>query len=151
MVEIIEYTARYQPDFYRLNEVWLDKYNLKESHDLLILDDPEGAITSKGGFIWLAKVEDKIVGSAALIKEGEGIFELAKMAVEDAYQGQGISKELIKVCIAKARECGAKKLELFSNHQLTTALKLYEKYGFKHVNVTGSPFETADVKMELAL
>lgn len=151
MVEIIAYTPRYQPDFYRLNEQWLDKYNLKESHDLLILDDPEGTITGKGGFIWLAKLNDAIVGSAALIKEGNGIFELAKMAVDDAYQGQGISKLLIAACIAKAKECGAKKLELFSNHQLTAALRLYEKYGFKHVEVTGSPFETADVKMELEL
>ena len=30
----------------------------------------------------------------------------------------------------KAREIGVKKLTLFSNHQLETALKLYEKYGF---------------------
>lgn len=35
--------------------------------------------------------------------------------------------------------------------RLETALKLYEKYGFRHVEVTGAPFETADVKMELIL
>ena len=151
MVEIIEYENKYQPDFYKLNIEWLDKYNLTESHDLMILDNPEDTIISKGGFIWLAKVGDKIVGSAALIKENNEIFELAKMAVADEFKGKGISKLLIEVCIDKARKIGTGKLELFSNHQLITALGLYEKYGFHHVAVTNSPFETADVKMEMKL
>jgi putative acetyltransferase len=71
--------------------------------------------------------------------------------VDEAYQGKGISKLLIATCIDKAKKIGASKLELFSNHQLTTALGLYEKYGFTHVDVTNSPFETADVKMEMNL
>lgn len=151
MVEIIEYENKYQPDFYRLNEVWLDSYGLKESHDLLMLNDPEGTIINTGGFLWLAKTGETIVGSAGIMKEPGGLFELVKMTVEDAYKGKGIGKILLETCIAKAKECGAKKLELFSNSQLTTALKLYEKYGFKQVEVTGSPFETADIKMELEL
>lgn len=151
MVQIISFENKYQPDFYRLNIAWLDKYGLTESHDLEILNDPENTIIKQGGFIWLAKVADEIVGTAAIIKEAGGVFELAKMAVSDAFQGKGISKLLIETCIAKAKAIGAKKLELFSNHQLTTALGLYEKYGFNHVDVTNSPFATADVKMEMHL
>jgi len=151
MTEIIEYSNKYQQDFYQLNIAWLDKYHLTESPDLEVLNDPQGTIIAKGGFIWLAVTEDKIVGSAALIKEDEETYELAKMAVDDAFQGRGISKLLIEICIAKAKQIGAKKLELFSNHQLTTALGLYEKYGFHHISVTNSPFETADVKMEMML
>ncbi len=151
MVSIIEYENKYQPDFYRLNIAWLDKYNLTESHDLEILNDPEGTIIKNGGFIWLAKAGDTIAGSAAIIKEADDTYEVAKMAVDDAFQGKGISKLLIEECINKAKAIGAKKLELFSNHQLTTALGLYEKYGFRHVQVTNSPFETADVKMEMNL
>ena len=151
MAEIIPYENKYQQDFYKLNVAWLDKYHLTESHDLAILDDPQGMIIDKGGFIWLAKKGDIIVGSAAIIKENDTTYELAKMAVDDAYKGRGISKLLMDTCINKAKSIGATKLELFSNHQLTTALGLYEKYGFKHVSVTGSPFETADVKMEMEL
>ena len=151
MVEIIEFENKYQPDFYKLNIAWLDKYNLTESHDCMILNNPEATIINKGGFIWLAKIADKIVGSAALIKEADGIFELAKMAVDEAFRGKGISKLLIETCIGKAKKIEAKKLELFSNHQLITALCLYEKYGFHHVEITNSPFVTADVKMELNL
>ena len=151
MTELIAFESRYQPDFYKLNIAWLDKYNLTESHDLEILNDPEATIINRGGYVWLAKVDNIIVGSAALIKETDDVFELAKMAVDDAYQGKGISKLLIEACISKAKATGVKKLELFSNHQLKAALGLYEKYGFQHVEVTNSPFETADVKMEMNL
>jgi putative acetyltransferase len=150
-IEIIDYTNNYQPDFYRLNLAWLDKYDLTESHDLMVLNDPTATIINRGGYIFLAKDGDSIVGSSALMKEEEGVYELAKMAVDENYQGRGISKFLIEACINKAKEIKATKLELFSNHQLKTALGLYEKYGFHHVDVTNSPFETADVKMELIL
>ena len=148
-IEIIEYDEKYHSAFKSLNLEWLDKYNLTESHDLMVLNDPKGTILDRGGFIWLAKVGDEIVGSSALMNEGHGIFELAKMCVMKKWQGKGISKILIETCLNKAKEIGVKKLTLFSNHQLQTALKLYEKYGFKNVEVKDSPFETADVKMEL--
>ncbi|HEY6502366.1 MAG TPA: GNAT family N-acetyltransferase [Chitinophagaceae bacterium] len=150
-IKIVQYESRHQSSFKELNLEWLDHYHLTESHDLMILDDPEGAILQRGGFIWMAEAEGKAVGSAALIKEGEGEYELAKMAVTAAYRGKGISKLLIEKCLGKAKEIGAKKLSLFSNHQLQTALALYEKYGFRHTEVHNSPFETADVRMELIL
>ena len=151
MIQIIPYEDQYQPEFYQLNLEWLDKYNLTESHDLMVLNDPKGTVIDTGGYIWLAKDGGQIVGTAGIMNEGHGHYELAKMAVAPAYQGKGISKLLIETCIAKAKEIKAKKLLLFSNHQLLTALKLYEKYGFQHVEVKDSPFETADVKMELEL
>jgi ribosomal protein S18 acetylase RimI-like enzyme len=150
-IQIIKYSSQYQSDFRRLNLEWLDKYNLTEAPDLMVLDDPQGTILDRGGYIWLAMADNKPVGSAALMKEHEGEYELAKMAVTAAYRGRGISKQLIETCLDKAKEIGAKKISLFSNHQLLTALKLYERYGFYYVEVEDSPFETADVKMELVL
>ena len=150
-VNIIEYSSQYQEVFRNLNLEWLDKYNLTESHDLMVLDDPQSTILDRGGYIWLAMADNKIIGSAALMKEHEGVYELAKMAVTADYRGNGISKLLIETCLKKAKEIGAKKLTLFSNHKLQTALKLYEKYGFYYVEVEDSPFETADIKMELEL
>lgn len=151
MIEIIPYSEEYAGMFKVLNLEWLDKYNLTESHDLLILNDPRGTIIDNGGVIYLAMSGEEIVGSAALINEGHGIYELAKMAVAPAYQGKGISKLLIEKCIEAAKEMKAKKIILFSNSQLQTAISLYKKYGFKHVDVTDAPFLTADIKMELSL
>jgi len=151
MIEIISFHDRYHAAFRNLNLEWLTKYNLTESHDLLVLDHPRETILDNGGWIWLAKLDDEIVGTAALIPVETGIFELAKMSVSPECHGKGIGKRLLETCISKAKETGAVKLILFSNHQLNAAVKLYEKFGFKQVAVTGSPFVTADIKMELKL
>ena len=150
-IEIIDYKDEHQPLFKELNLEWLDKYNLTETHDLMILDDPRGMVLDKGGFIWMAANYSRIVGSAALIKEHSGVYELAKMGVTKDFQGRGISKLLIETCLQKAKAIGAEKVTLFSNHQLQRALKLYEKYGFQHTEVENSPYGSADVRMELIL
>ncbi len=148
---IIEYEDQYQAAFRELNMEWLDYCNLTETHDLQILDGPRGTILERGGVIYLAKCDDQIVGSVALMKEHDDVYELAKMAVTKEYQKMGISKLLLEKCIEKAKDLKANKITLFSNHQLKAALGLYEKYGFQHVPVLDSPFLTADVKMELIL
>jgi len=150
-IEILKYESRHQSRFKALNLEWLDKYDLTESHDLMVLDDPEGTILDQGGYIWLAACENEIIGTAALIKGGEGIFELAKMSVTEKWQGRGVGKVLLETCLSQARGIGAKRLTLFSNHQLSRALALYERYGFKKTELKDSPFDTADVRMELEL
>ncbi len=150
-IEIIEYEDHHQPIFKALNAEWLNQYNLMESHDLEILNDPRELILKNGGVIYLAKHEHEVVGSAALIKEHDGMYELAKMSVSASHQRMGISKLLLDKCLEKARALRARSVVLFSNSQLKAALELYKKYGFKHVAVEDSPFATADVKMELIL
>jgi putative acetyltransferase len=149
--DIILYKDLYQPEFKSLNAEWLEHYNLMEPHDLEILDNPRKNILDPGGFIWLAQFEGTVVGSAALIKEHDGVYELAKMAVAKDHRQKGLSKLLLEKCLEKAKEENARKIILFSNHQLKAALGLYEKYGFQHVPVVDSPFLTADVRMELIL
>jgi putative acetyltransferase len=148
-MRLINYEDKYQPDFKRLNVEWLEQYNLLESHDLEILDDPRGTVLDRGGCIFLVMEADKVIGTAGLWKENEEEYELIKMAVDPGHRGEGLSKVLLDRCLAEARSRNAKKMFLYSNSQLHRALKLYEQYGFQHVEVTNAPFETADVKMEL--
>ena len=151
MIEIIPYESKYQPEFKRMNLEWLDRYGLTESHDLEILDHPEENVIARDGKIFLAKEEENIIASAGIARAEGDVFELVKMYVDPAYRGRGISKTLLDLCIAESKTAGAKKIILFSNSQLKTALTLYKKYGFQHVEVTGTPLLTADVKMELSL
>jgi GNAT superfamily N-acetyltransferase len=151
MVSILPFQPQYQAAFKKINLEWLDRYHLTESHDLMVLNDPQATIIDRGGYLWLAQSEGEIVGSAALMKEHDGVYELAKMCVIESFRGKGVATLLIEQCLQKAKELKAKKLLLFSNHQLQAALKLYEKHGFRHVAVENSPFTTADVKMELVL
>lgn len=149
--EIIEYEDKYHDAFRDMNIEWLDLYHLKEDRDLEVLNEPRKNILEQGGFIYLAKIDDRVIGSAALMKEHGDVYELAKMAVAQDYRKMGVSKLLLEACLEKARDLKAKKVILFSNHQLKAALGLYEKYGFQYIEVENSPFLTADIKMELTL
>jgi GNAT superfamily N-acetyltransferase len=149
MVTIIEFEKKHADAFRSLNEEWLNRFHLMESHDREVLDDPEGMVIGRGGFIFLAEAEGKIIGTAGLMKDADGEFELVKMAVDPRYQGRGVSKMLIEKCIEKAKHVYATRIFLYSNSQLQRAIGLYTKYGFRHISAEGSPFETADVKMEI--
>jgi len=151
MIKLIYFEEKYQPDFKRLNLQWLDKFELTESHDLLILDYPQREVIDPGGVIFLAMNGEEVIGTAGLMKVKEGDYELVKMAVAEDWRGQGISKLLLERCIEEARIRHAHTVHLFSNSRLQTALQLYTKYGFRQVPVTDAPYETSDVKMELSL
>ena len=56
-LKIIPYRREHHPIFKQLNLEWLDYYHLTESHDLMILDDPEEEVIGKGGFIWMAEAD----------------------------------------------------------------------------------------------
>lgn len=150
-ISVLEFEPKYAADFKRLNVEWLDKYGLTEPADISMLDNYQSEILDTGGVIYLAKAGDEIVGSAALIQEKPGEYELAKMAVTAAWQGKGISKLLLKKCLDKAKQLNAKKVFLVSNSKLSTALSLYEKYGFRHVPVIENHYTNADVRMELVV
>lgn len=151
MAVIIDYEHKYLKDFQRLNLEWLEKFNLVESHDLEILNHPQENVIDRGGFIFLLKDYNDIIGTAGVFKINDNEYELIKMSVAPEHRGKKFGDMLLEKCIAKAKEVNALKLILFSNSNLQTAIRLYEKFGFKHVDVTDAPFETADIKMELTL
>ncbi len=151
MAVIVDYDKKYLKDFQQLNLEWLEKFNLVESHDLEILDHPQENVIDNGGFLWLLKEDDTIVGSAGIFKINDKEYELIKMSVAPEHRGKKFGNMLLEKCISKAKELNASKLILFSNSNLKTAIRLYEKFGFKHVEATDAPFKTADVKMELNL
>ena len=151
MIAIVDYEDQYQMDFQRLNLEWLEKFNLLESHDLEVLNQPREIVINRGGFIFLLKDNDAIIGSAGIYKVNDEEFELIKMYVAPEYRGKKYGEILLQHCLDKAKEIHASKIILYSNSRLQTAIRMYERFGFKHVDVTGAPFETADVKMELVL
>ena len=149
MADIILYEDQYLEDFQRLNLEWLEKFDLVESHDLEILHYPQKNVLDRGGFIFLLKEDNAIIGSAGIFKINNKEYELIKMCVTPGHRGKQLGDLLLKKCITKAKEVNASRLILFSNSKLQTAIRLYERFGFKHVDASNTPFETADIKMEL--
>ena len=150
-LSIINYQADYQPDFKRLNVAWIKRYFTLEPHDLEQLDDPQHHILHDGGHILLAKTGTDIVGTVALVQVQEGVWELAKMAVDEAFQGRQIGKRLGEAAIDWVRQRGGQEIFLESNRRLAPALALYQRLGFQEVPLQETPYARADIKMVMIL
>lgn len=150
-IQIVDFNLFYAKAFYDLNHEWISKYFIMEDADIKSLSDPQGYILNKGGHILIALFNGEPVGTCALLKEEEDVFELAKMAVAPKMQGMKIGKMLGEAAIERARRIGAKKVYLVSNRRLETALNLYRRLGFEEVPMPPSIYQRADIKMEMNL
>ena len=124
-MEIISYTPEYASEFKSLNIAWLEKYFWVEPHDEEVLSDPNKFIIEPGGAIFFVKENDDILGTVALMKMDDSIFELTKMAVTPAAQGKKIGQQLLKHTINFARSQNWDKLMLYSNRKLENAIYIY--------------------------
>ncbi|MFB5674427.1 GNAT family N-acetyltransferase [Paenibacillus terreus] len=140
--------------FKTLNEEWIARIFTVEEADRFILDNPVRNIVDRGGDVLIARAGGSIVGCAALVPTGAGVFELSKMSVAPECRGRGYGRRIILAAIRRARELGAASLFLGSSTKLPNAVHLYESVGFKHVSVEQigpMPYARADVFMELEL
>lgn len=149
-LQIRKYEDRYHQQFKEISLYWLHKYNLYEKADDDLLNKPNEYI-EKGSLIFLAHLNDKIVGTISLIPIDTYKYEILKLGVAEGHKGAGIGSKLMQVCIDICIEKKVKTITLESSSRLKSALKLYEKLGFKHIEVIDAHFESADVKMELKL
>ena len=151
-LRIIPFNTKYISNFRDLNIAWLEKYFYVEPKDKELLENCKKSIIDKDGSIFFAKYEGEIVGCFSFIKLDDTVYELGKMAVDPKYQGLNIGQELLKYSIDFAKNKQWDKVVLYSSTKLPTALYLYEKYGFKHVELEKAlPYARSDVKMELTL
>jgi len=150
-VSIVDYKPEYRKAFKDLNEEWITKHFKMEESDHRALDHPKEYILDPGGHIYIALYNGEAVGACALIKMDDKRFELAKMAVSPKAQGKSIGTLLGQACIDKARELGADTVFLESNTKLKPAISLYRKLGFEKITGPPSPYERANIQMELKL
>lgn len=152
-ISIVNYEEKYKKKFEELNKIWINKYFVIEEKDTLSLENPQEYILNQGGYILVALYKDQIAGVCALMKSENTNYdyEMAKMAVDEQFKGKGIGLILTNAIINKAKELNAKSIFLESNTVLKPAITLYKKVGFKKVVGYSSPYERANISMELIL
>jgi len=152
MSNIIPFKNSLSPHFRDLNLEWLESYFYVEAHDADLLNNCKQVIIDQGGFIFFYEEDDQILGTFALIKITETIFELGKMAVSPEARGKGIGQKLMLFCIDLAKNKKWKKLILYSNTKLENSIYIYRKYGFKEIKIEeNNPYARGNIKMELVL
>ena len=151
-IQIVPYRPDHAGAWVSLNEYWIlaGGYAL-EAKDRLVLDDPEGAILSRGGVIFIADHEGEAVGCCSLMAMPDGGFEVGKMAVAADAQGLGLGRKLLDACEAHARAAGAPRLYLETNSAQTHAIALYGRFGFVHLPPQPTPYARCNVWMEKRL
>jgi len=148
-LRIVPFHASLRAHFYRLNEAWLRKYFYLEEIDHRVLSNPESEILERGGSILFAALGEEIVGTCALLPESDGVYELTKMAVDEAQQGLGIGRALLEAAIAEFQRRDGRMLFLETNSKLVPAVRLYESLGFERQPTTkpDSHYARSDVYM----
>jgi len=150
VVQILKYQPEHQPWFEKLNRYWIEKYFWMEPIDFEVLQHPEEHIVKPGGTIFIGTYNREIAGTAAVKFVDAGTYEFTKMAVDEKYQGKKIGKAIAEAAIKWSKEAGAKRIILYSNTKLETAIAMYRKLGFKEIPLDG-PYKRSDIKMELKL
>src|SRR5262245_42278959 len=122
MIQFVTYADRYAIDFDRLNRAWLVGHGLLEAADEEQMLAPRAAIIDRGGQIFFAIQNGQAVGTSAILPVGDGMVELAKLAVDPSAQEKGIGRKLTVMALAHAKSLGARKVILVSNSKLTHAI-----------------------------
>lgn len=111
-----------------------------------------GAYAPPDGRLYLAYSDDQLAGCGALKKLDDGICEMKRLFVRDAFRGQKIGVELIDRILADSRAIGYKKIRLDTYPpKMGKAVSLYESYGFKEIEpYYHNPFgETLFMELDL--
>lgn len=143
----------HKQQFGALNREWLTKYFYVEDQDEAAFADPEGKILKKGGVILFARAEGKVVGTGSLVPlEEKGYFEIAKMAVTEAWQKHRIGQQMMAALIERARAIKARKLYIVSNTKLENAIRLYRRHGFNDsAEARHAHYDRGNITLELPL
>ncbi len=87
----------------------------------------------RGGDFSVMMDQDQIIGTVAILNEGNRVCELRKMYLDSRYRRRGLGRQLMEYGLAKARELGFRRVTLETATALKEAVTLYESYGFKRV------------------
>jgi GNAT superfamily N-acetyltransferase len=102
--------------------------------------------TAKGGALWVAEADRRVVGMIAAVPRGDGAWEVCRLYVLAPWRGAGLAHRLLDRAEAHARDAGAThprasgathsrasgatRLVLWSDTRFERAHRFYEKRGY---------------------
>ncbi len=115
--------------------------NWKKMESVLLSDDTFPVLLNSC-FAFVCEEETRLLGMAFLVPSGNPtkIYSadtsyIRMVGVHPDAGGKGIAQTLTRLCIQKAREIGEKTIMLHSAEVMYAARHVYEKLGFKKINL----------------
>ena len=78
------------------------------------------------------RVDGELLGIAALKRIDARHAEIKSMHTAEAARGRGVGRALVQAAFDRARERGARRMELDTNETNEAAIALYESFGFRN-------------------
>jgi len=118
--------------FQSINEQWIVEMFSLEAGDRALLESPAESILEPGGRIWFVEHQELgVIGTCALVKRGQGIFELTKMGVLESARGLKAGEYLLEFVLGEALEMQLDTMFLLTSTKCAAAIHLYRKFGFE--------------------
>lgn len=106
------------------------EYGLDTTFEPYVAKPLSDFVLQGNGRLWVAERDGRLMGSIAVVETG-GEGQLRWFLLAPEARGSGLGKRLLELATGYCRERGFPRVFLWSFSDLTAALKLYERAGFK--------------------
>jgi len=119
------------PRFAEMNLEWIAELHHVEASDRAMAADPSRYVRD-GNSVFSVHDGEDVIGVCALKQDGDGAWELTKMAVAAHARGRGIGAMLMEVVESYARDAmGLSEIYLLSSTKNAAAIRLYKRCGWE--------------------
>lgn len=106
---------------------------IAENDTGLDIDDIDGAyMNSPGGHFWVAEARSEVVGMIGVQHHEDDCGEIRRLRVRTDWRRRGIGSALIEKALKFCQDHGYLKITLDTYVEREPAIKLFEKFHFKH-------------------
>lgn len=137
MYELVEYNKKYEEQLIKLwIDVCVEEFGFEEWRDGMSKVEEE--LYEK---IWIAVIDNQVVGSIAYIDKGDNIAEIKRVYVYAEHRGTGISQQFMELLIDELEEKGYEKVVLETWSKFNRGINFYIKNKFQLVEQDGECYK----------